>query len=241
MNTSTLERLKRRRPILLLIFGISLCACCFLSTLCWIGLIGIEDRRYEEAYFEAEIPIARGILPKWPTERDYYELAVDALNRNGWETPPRLTVLNWNDPCSSLDAPFDEMSFLFSKKKLSIGKHADSLLPHKITASIFVDASEGKMSLSLSFRDQGMSLEPLDRKLDLRRLAVDLEKALEIAEENGGQAYRQNVGDQCDVYVSLRQYIWEVAYRELSEYRDVFRVNIDARTGEYEITKPYFK
>jgi len=206
---------------------------------CWVGLVAFEDRRYEEAYFEAEIPIDRGYLPQWPTERDYYELAVEALNRHGWETTPRLTVLNWSDPCSSLGAPFDEMSFLFSKKRLSIGKHADSLLPHKITADVFVDTSERKMSLS--FQDQGMSLELLDRKLDLRRMAVDLEKALEIAEENGGQAYRQNVGDQCDVYAFLNQYIWEVAYRELSEYRDVFRVNIDARTGKYKITKPYSK
>lgn len=228
---NTLRELKRHRLISCLVFGISICVCC-LSMLCWIGLVTLEERRYPETLLEAEIPFDRRYLPEQPTEADYYGLAVDVLNRYGWEVVPRLTALGWNAPCSELGTPFEEMWFYFSKKELSIGEHADSLLPHRIRASVFVNASEGK--ISFEFRDQGMSLQPQDRKLDLQSVAVDLEKALEIAEEGGGQAYRQRVRDQCDVDVFFKKHIWEIAYREPRERRHVFAVTIDARTGKYE-------
>lgn len=72
--------------------------------------------------------------------------------------------------------------------------------------------------------------------IDLEKLTVALEDALQIAEKNGGEQARLSVKNRCTVNLSLSPYPyaqWNISY-SLAPKR-IFEVRIDAYTGEYEV------
>lgn len=80
------------------------------------------------------------------------------------------------------------------------------------------------------------------KSIDLDRLEVTADDALQIAEENGGQEIRKEVGNSCTVKIILSPntdsgYVWRVYYFPGYPYYDAetFEINIDPYTGHYEI------
>jgi hypothetical protein len=72
--------------------------------------------------------------------------------------------------------------------------------------------------------------------IDLQKLAITLEDAIQLAEVNGGEQARLSVNNRCTVDVSLNPYPdphWDISY-SLVPTR-IFEMKIDAYTGKYEI------
>ena len=72
--------------------------------------------------------------------------------------------------------------------------------------------------------------------IDLEKLTIALEDALQLAEVNGGAEKRLSVNNHCTVAVSLSPYPtpqWNISY-SLVPTR-IFEMKINAYTGKYEI------
>jgi len=80
--------------------------------------------------------------------------------------------------------------------------------------------------------------------LDLKQLKISTELALQIAEKAGGAAVRATIADDCDISMILelgyKNKGWRVIYFDSSS-DVIFEVDIDPRTGEYELNNPSSK
>jgi len=81
------------------------------------------------------------------------------------------------------------------------------------------------------------------RKWDYINLAklVRVEDVLRIAEENGGELARFSVKNRCRIHIGLGPYpypAWRVSYDLSGSASEIFRIEIDAYTGEYELPTP---
>ena len=73
--------------------------------------------------------------------------------------------------------------------------------------------------------------------INLARLKVSAEQAIQIAEENGGLQERQNAGNMCRIFAGLYPNAahyngWAVSYALDSNNTSVFYIEIDPYTGE---------
>jgi hypothetical protein len=77
------------------------------------------------------------------------------------------------------------------------------------------------------------------KNLDLQKMKITVEKALEIAEETGGKQARITVNNECRIYALLGPYSpgWLVTYSSFKDLSidEVFEISINPYTGEYNI------
>jgi hypothetical protein len=75
--------------------------------------------------------------------------------------------------------------------------------------------------------------------LDLAQINISAEKAIEIAENAGGAAFRKKYDNRCYIYNSIeaegKYRGWWVHYRANDNYSLTFDVVVDPLTGEYKI------
>lgn len=74
--------------------------------------------------------------------------------------------------------------------------------------------------------------------IDLSRYQITAEKALQIAEENGGTQKRSEVNDSCMVFGMVDGPTgWTVTYQTRSEYRwmPIYKITIDPQTGSSKV------
>ena len=79
--------------------------------------------------------------------------------------------------------------------------------------------------------------------IDLTQIKIPVEKALQIAENNGGTEARSAAEDACTIYLILAPRSkydgWQVSYSgydpKYSAPTDLFEIRIDPLTGEYEV------
>jgi hypothetical protein len=219
---------KRRRSRIWKVLPIlGLVGCCF--TWVWVGVILDEnEERMGDVMVEAEIPFDPDSLPAQPTEMDYYELALDMLDRYQWTRPAHLTLFGTGFPCDEFDQAGANVYYLFSRKEIVRDGFVLSLLPRVIKASVSFNVPEETMTLSII--DGGVGLRPLQSRVDLNGVAVDTEEALQIAERQGGRSFRRYFLDRCDVHLDLINNSWIVVYD--TPGGDLIRVQIDATTGK---------
>lgn len=70
--------------------------------------------------------------------------------------------------------------------------------------------------------------------IDLKKLDVTADDALQIAEQNGGQNARSAVNNNCNIFLTASPNDWYVLYSG-EAFSRLFYVRVDAETGRYEI------
>ncbi len=156
-----------------------------------------------------------------------YLLIANALHQFLWGE----TTDDWNlNDMSFLGKCNDQ--FVFDIAKISYAKPIGLQEYRFHMIGIYPRAGEGEWGGS----DFPRSLFERQYFIDKEKLAIELEDALQIAENNGGAQTRLNVNDRCSVSVSLSPYPypqWEISY-SLVPTR-IFEIKINAYTGEFEV------
>ena len=79
------------------------------------------------------------------------------------------------------------------------------------------------------------------KSIDLEKIKVSTDNALQVAEANGGKAIRQAANNDCSILVILSPNVfgsaWAVQYVR-GGYANLFRISIDPYTSEYKIITP---
>ena len=156
-----------------------------------------------------------------------YLLVTDALHQLAWKT----TLDDWSlHNMSFLGECSDQIGFDIAKISYAkvIGLQEYSF--HMI--GIYPRAGEGEWGggeFPRSLFDQWYYI-------DLQKLTIALEDAIQIAEINGGEHARLSVHNRCTVNVSLSSYPdphWEISY-SLVPTR-IFEIRVDAYTGKSQV------
>jgi hypothetical protein len=77
--------------------------------------------------------------------------------------------------------------------------------------------------------------------INLSKLSVDAEKAVQLAEQNGGLEARMKVNSECKIYAMLGDSWWLVFYElatSSNDYDVLLKINIDPMTGKFEKVYP---
>lgn len=77
------------------------------------------------------------------------------------------------------------------------------------------------------------------RGINLTQVNIHAEDALHIAEQQGGQAVRESVQDNCAIYVTMIADHWDgdwkVSYAGFQSQGDLFRIYVDEESGAYRL------
>jgi hypothetical protein len=72
--------------------------------------------------------------------------------------------------------------------------------------------------------------------LDLGRIQVTAEQALQIAEQHGGEAARLAAGNDCQIRVIVVGGLWDGDWRVYYEFNaSSLAIQVDEQTGKYRI------
>jgi hypothetical protein len=73
--------------------------------------------------------------------------------------------------------------------------------------------------------------------INLDKLKITADDALQIAEENGGRDVRLNVDNKCRISISTGDQDWYVRYskQDSSFISSIFEIDIDSYTGKYKV------
>lgn len=80
--------------------------------------------------------------------------------------------------------------------------------------------------------------------IDLSKLKITPDGALQIAEKNGGKAFRNMVANDCRMlfsYAAQRSEGWIVLYSSRRNTSEKFEMNIDPYTGEFKVISEQWK
>lgn len=214
-----------RTIITIIAIGIALVVgCVLLGGAPWLALAWVSDLEVVEdgeILVDAEVAIDPGILPDHPAERDLYRIAVQLLEDHGWDLAPNLTWIGAGGPCESYPEP-DRFSADFADA------YFDGVVLYLKRAGISFDRNTNTASVLMEHQ----ALRWKHDTLDLSKINVGLYEALEIADRHGGRDYRQDVNDECRVYIHLNDHVWKITYKESGEPWSERSTRVDSRTGE---------
>ena len=74
--------------------------------------------------------------------------------------------------------------------------------------------------------------------IDWAGIKVQMPEALEIAEAQGGQAFREAVGNDCRIVGFLQRPVWAIHYLKAEESTASLTFEIDVFTGEVKMQRP---
>jgi hypothetical protein len=176
--------------------------------------------------------------PDWParvrivdrvtwSENDYYRIALASVPPS-WHGDLNVEFVNFDLSCRDLnDAPQTMHYTFFNSERNPEGK----LVFSELDVSVY--ATEGQIwwLLKRFFRHPDRGLPP---KIDLAHLKVTRADALRIAEANGGNQYRQEAQDDCDIGFTLGYGSWDIAYGGAP---GTYRIRVNTETGKTEIIR----
>lgn len=194
------------------------CGCIAVFTADWI-----EETEYP-TLVDTTVTIDTSALPEKPTEDDWYPIALQVLEDNGWELPPNLVMLSSGIPCSP-PAALQRLHLDFAATDL-VG-----LIPHRKSASMYLDRTTSTAAVFIYDAGPGFALS---HNLEFSEMTVGSREALEIADAHGGEELRKQMGDDCEVSIWIRKHTWEIHYHRVSEQpaRPLLHIEIDARSGK---------
>ena len=158
-----------------------------------------------------------------PTDLEaLYALAREVVDE--WSADAYLYSVHLYAPCTDLTA-LKTVHFTFLKVN-----HLD-IYTKQWYAFVDLDLEDGEVRLQVE-KEERDPPPPLQKRLDLSRLAVSLPQALEIASQV------EPVSSEClEAHISLYKYLWDVSYvdeRLVGPSERYPGVKIDALTGEVE-------
>ena len=174
----------------------------------------------------------QSITVLWP-QADYLRIA-EAVLRFVWQESPEdfnLSDASFTLNCSDLDQGAFRMA-VFTFYKL-ISKEGEDT---RVQYIIRINPTENWVYTSRAEHYPNMRvLEPTE----LGQYPITAEKALKIAEENGGAQKRSDHNNSCMIDEIINGSDgWTVIYQTRSEYRwrPIFKIAINLQTGSFKIT-----
>jgi hypothetical protein len=175
------------------------------------------------------IPFDQQITVNWH-QADYFYIA-NALYEGvlgktllGWQ----LSSMDFDLPCSQIQNGFQNGRFSF----FSVVREDDQGL--RLTRFIVIDPRDNFVHVS----EEKYSPNLIDLKsIDMAQLKISADRALQIAESNGGEEKRASVNDACDISLQLildqrNRWQWKVYYSRWDDRTSFFEILIDPFTGE---------
>lgn len=165
------------------------------------------------------------------TQSDYFQI-VDAFYKlilndtlDGWQ----LNSMGFSLSCSEVDAGLQDGGFEFFKVVTNENNQ-------EVLISRFIDV-DPRYKVILFWEREFYPYVITRSSIDLSNLKFDSTKALQLAEDNGGQNRRLPLNNACDITLELSpdsaEYRgWNVTYIRRDSDRVIFEINIDPVTGE---------
>ena len=171
----------------------------------------------------------------FPWKQSDYLMIADALHQFVWKE----TVEDWSlhDMVLYGDCQYNPIGFDIIKISYYKVTGLQQYSAHMI--GIYPLSGEGEWGGGEKFP---RSLFSRWNYIDLEKLKVTSEGALQIAEDNGGMLARLAANNQCSIQFSLSSYPyprWRVTYYSNRSPRQIFEMTIDAYTNKYEILSTY--
>jgi hypothetical protein len=196
----------------------------FVCCLAWFlaGFIDTIREVYSETMVETEVALEPGQLSTDSTVEEWYDLAVQMLEEQGWNVSPDLALLYARFQCmpKSQQLVLDSVHMRFAGADFTGIKFGEIYLwPANRTASIEI------------------AREPLrwrHANIDTTRIKIDWRQALEIGEQHAGTAFLREVEDRCLIGLQLDEYMWRVSYGDSGASSPWIgpTICIDATTGK---------
>jgi hypothetical protein len=196
---------------------------CLIAGCAAIFIINTIEESELVTVVETEVPIDTTVLREDPSIQNWYSIALQVLRSSGWELSRDPVLLGGGVSCSSpLDLTKLHLEFAATD---FVG-----ILPHGKAAT--VDLNRATEKASIGIYDAGLRLRH-SQHMELSKMAVGLYDAFEIADENGGQDFRESTNNNCDVTFWITDYEWQFDYREFDHStRAGLRIQVDARSGK---------
>ena len=211
---------RQRLMLISTVAGVLAIVCCLAWF--WAWLVDTIRETYSETVVETEVALEPSQLSTDSTVEEWYDLAVQMLEEQGWNVSPDLALLYARFQCmpKSQQLALDSVHMRFAGAYLTGIKFGEVYLwPANRTASIEI------------------AREPLrwrHANIDTTRIEIDWRQALEIGEQHTGTAFLKEVGDRCLVGLDLDENVWQVSYGDSGASSPWIgpTISIDARTGK---------
>lgn len=164
-------------------------------------------------------------LPEEPTLNDWYALAMQVLETYDYQFEPDLKHIYYARlPCGSkVNSNVVEMAFE--------SFYFDGRTPNVKSAVISFDRSANEVSIYIYYHQFEFKVS----QLDLSRIQVEPNEALEIADHFAGQNFRDSINDNCTMAIQLdSDYMWKVRYHKNGQQWEDWEIWVDAIDGEVE-------
>jgi len=196
--------------------------CVALCCTIWLIYAVITDEEYT-TLVNTEVLIDTSALPEKPTVSDWYAIAGQVLENNDWDLSANLTSVFYGDlPCQSGPA-LNVLAMSF----------ADSYLNGPIPSVKYAEIILNRANSTASVHIYCSPMRKLRPSLRLSEVEVGFYEALEIADRQGGQEFRDRVSDACNIGFFIdSDYVWKIDYQKQAQYRERWEIWVDARTGE---------
>lgn len=196
--------------------------CILLCLVIWFGYIALADDEYV-TLTDTEVALDANALPENPTEDDWYALAVQVLEAQGWNVSPNLTWLFTVGLSCAPNPTLNRLVMTFADF------YMEGLVPSVKHAELEFDRAAGIVKVHISYSPMHWR----HSTLDLSKTIVDFYQAIAIADAYGGQEFRESVNNACDMKVALTsRNVWSVVYRENGQRWENWEIRVDAITGE---------
>ena len=216
----------RRRWILIpVVILLSVFMCC---TACFFAALAYEIRQEgSETVLKTEVPLQPGQLPMESTVEEWYDLAVQMLEEQGWDLSPNLVEFSVHLVCSPLpQKPTLRGLYIFFHDA-----YFDGTMPSTKSAYMSFKPSIDAVSIEIT----NYPLRWHRKHLELDAIKVGWRDALRIAQQHGGDSFQARVQNLCRVGLSLDDHRWSVKYSTGGDdlpYSAGPTIRIDGRTGE---------
>jgi len=217
-----MQRYSRRRAMKIILPMAIVSLCSLVCTVAFMAYIVLADDEYIDV-MDIEMALDMSDLPESPTEDDWYALAVQVLEANGWNVSPNLTRLHSTKlPCSPNPA-LNGLVMFFADS------YMEGYVPSVKHAELVFNRTANTVEVHISYSPMHWG----HSRLDLSKTKVDFYQALAIADAYGGRAFRDSVNDACDISVILTsRNVWLVCYRENGQQWEDWEIRVNAITGK---------
>ncbi len=195
--------------------------------LCYVALV-IYDELDEGVYTTMSYNPASfdpTSLPEYPTEEDWYRVAMQILIENGGDSSYHLTqlYLNYRGLSCQSGPTFNRVAVVFHRFDFV------KSLPSLKMAWVDLDRSTGAAEIRISYIPMRWDYQ----WVDLNKLKFHSNEVFEIASKNGGADFMAETEGACDTSMGLNDdYKWNVNYYIKGIGEPQFMIKVDGMTGE---------
>lgn len=165
------------------------------------------------------------------TDAEYVAKSTVFLRKIGWwGNNSFLFGLSRNIDCSQGSAPSGQRLLRFRK--------FERLLFRTIVKDVTIEFNEDGTEFNYRLEENDWLNGPSFEELNLSNIRIDSDKALNLAEKQGGDALRARLGNNCNIHLDLHAgENWEIDYTQKSSFDCLLCLDIDPYTGDVGLIK----